>query len=120
MQRFPAHEDVVGRFTLQYLDELSLQMLGVGEARVCAFNARLLIGALPVYPVAEIRVNQLFERPPAFAVRCRKAVVINQSVEAVATAIPDMPDEGTLMKQLAMLSEEAIAQPIVERFAGVA
>ena len=120
VQRLPAHEDVVGRLALEDLDELGLQMLGMGEARVCAFDAGLLVGALAVDPVAEIGVDQLLQRPPAFAVRRGEAVVVDERVEAVAPPVPDVPDEGTLMEQLAMLLEEAVAQPVVERLAGVA
>ena len=36
-------------------------------------------------------------------------------MEAVAAAIPDMPDEGPLMKERAVLLEETVAQPVVER-----
>ena len=120
VQRLPAHEDVVGRLAFQNLDEFGLQMLGVREPCVCAFDAGLLVGALAVDPVAEIGVDQLLQRAPAFAVRRREAVVVDQRMEAVAPPVPDVPDEGPLMEQLAMLREEAVAQPVVERLAGKA
>ena len=91
-----------------------LQMLGVGETCVSALDARLLVGALPVDPVAEIGVDQLLQRPPAFAVRRGKTVIVDQRMEAVAPPVPDVPDEGALVEQLAMLREEAVAQPVVE------
>ena len=97
-----------------------LQMLGMGEARVRAFDARLLVGALTVDPVAEIGVDQLLQRPPAFAVRRGEAVVVDERMEAVAPPVPDVPDERALVEQFAMLREEPVAQPVVERLAGVA
>ena len=93
-------------------------MFGMRQPRVRAFDAGLLVGALSVDPVAEIGVDQLLKRAPAFAVWGREAMVVDQRVEAVAPPIPDMPDEGALMEQLAMLGEEAVAQPIIERLAG--
>ena len=120
VQWLPAHEDVVGRLAFEDLDELGLQMLGGGEARICAFDAGLLIGALAVDPVAEIGVDQLLQRPPAFAVRRGEAVVVDQRMEAVAPPVPDVPDERALMEQLAMLREETVAQPVIERLAGEA
>ena len=94
-------------------------MLGMGEARVRAFEAGSLVSALAVDPVAEIGVDQLLQRPPAFAVRCSEAVVVDQRMEAVASPVPDVPDEGSLVEQLTVLLEEAVAQPVVERFADV-
>ena len=45
-------------------------------------------------------------------------MVVDQRVEAVAaTTVPDVPDEGTMVKQLAVLIEEAIAKPIIEAVA---
>ena len=54
MQRFPADEEVVGGLALQDLLELTLQNLGRGKAGVGAFLALLLVGLLPVYPVAKV------------------------------------------------------------------
>ena len=96
-----------------------LQMFGGGEPRIRAFDAGLLIGALAIDPVAEIGVDQLLQRPPAFAVRRGEAVVVDQRMEAVAPPVPDVPDERTLMEQLAMLLEEPVAQPVIERLAGI-
>ena len=95
-------------------------MLGGGEPCVGALDAGLLVGALAIDPVAEIGVDQLLQRAPAFAVRRGEAVVVDQRMEAVAPAVPDVPDEGALVEQLAMLLEEAVAQPVVERLAGIA
>src|SRR5487761_1165515 len=95
-------------------------MLGMGEARVCAFDAGLPIGVQAIDPVPEIGVDQLFQRPPAFAVRSSEAVVVDQRVETITPPVPDMPYEWPLLEQLAMLREETITQPVVERLTGIA
>ena len=92
----------------------------MGEARVGAFDAGLLVGALAVDPVAEIGVDQLFQRAPAFAVRRGEAVVVDERMETVAPPVPDVPDERALVEQLAMLRKETIAQPVIKRLAGEA
>src|SRR3984885_6242748 len=94
-------------------------MLGMGETRIGPSDAGLLFCALPVDPVAEIGVDQFFERPPALAVGCGEPVVIDQRMEAVSPPVPDVPDEGALMEQLTVLLEESVTQPIVRRLAGI-
>ena len=108
VERLPTDEDVVGRFAFQNLDELDLQMLGMGEARIGALDAGLLVGALAVDPVAEIGIDQLFQHPPAIAIRGGEAVVVDQRVETVAPAIPDVPDEGSVVEQFTMLGEKSV------------
>ena len=44
-----------------------------------------------------------------------KSVIVNQCGEAALVPIPDVPDERALMEKRAVLLEEAVAQPIVER-----
>ena len=42
-------------------------------------------------------------------------MVVDQGVEAVAlAAVPDVPDERPVVEQLAVLLEEAVAEPVVE------
>src|SRR3954453_7441882 len=93
------------------------QLVGMAPGRVAAFDAGRLIGALTVDPVSEIGIDQLLKRPPAFAVRRGEAVIVDQSMEAVAPPVPDVPDERALLEELTMLGEEAVAQPVVERLA---
>ena len=56
-------------------------------------------------------VRQRLERAAASAVGAGEAVVVDQCMEPVAASVPDVPDEGTLMKTLTVLFEETIAQP---------
>ena len=47
-------------------------------------------------------------------------MVVDQRMEAVLAAIPDVPDEGAVVEQPAVLLEEAVAQPVLQRAVGVA
>ena len=47
-------------------------------------------------------------------------MTIDERVEAVETTIPDVPDERSLMEQIAVLDEEAVPKPVFESFALVA
>ena len=95
-ERFPADEEVVGRLAGEDVRQLGLEVLRRGDARVRTLNAGLLVGTLPVDPVAEVRVQQLLQRAPSLAIRRGQAVVVHQRMEAVAAAIPDVPDERPL------------------------
>ena len=46
-------------------------------------------------------------------------VVVDQRGEAVAQAVPDVPDEGAVLEELAVLGEELLPQPGFQRLAGV-
>ena len=46
-------------------------------------------------------------------------VVVDQGREAVTQTIPDVPDEGTVLEQLAVLGEELLPQPGLQRLARV-
>ena len=39
-------------------------------------------------------------------------VIVDQGVEAILAAVPEVPEEGALMEQVAMLLEEVVAQPV--------
>jgi hypothetical protein len=69
VERLPADENVVGWLALKDLDEFGLKMFRMGEARIRALDACLLIGALPIDPVTKVGVNQLLQRPATFTVR---------------------------------------------------
>ena len=60
-------------------------------------------------------VGQGLQRAAALAVRTDEAVVANQRVEPVAAAVPDVPDEGALVEKPAVLLEETVAQPFLDR-----
>ena len=58
------------------------------------------------------------KRPLAFAVWGGKAMVVDQGMEAVNPTVPDVPDERALLEQRAVLFEEPVAEPVIERLAG--
>jgi len=41
-------------------------------------------------------------------------VVVHQRREALAVPVPDVPDEGPVVEQLAVLLEEGVAQPLLQ------
>src|SRR5680860_616892 len=115
LDRFPADKEVEGRFAFEDRYESLLQLQRRGQAVVGAAFAAFYAILLPCDPFAEIAVGQRFQQPSASAVALGQLVVINQRMKAIAfAAVPDVPDEGPLMEQLAVLLEELIAQPVVE------
>lgn len=113
IQRFPADKDVMGSFTRKDQLQLFLEGFGSGKAFARTVNAVLHILLLAAYPVAHIGVGEGFQ---IFVIQL---MVVDQSGKAVAQAVPDMPDEGAMLKELAVLGKELFAQPGFQRFARV-
>ena len=90
--------------------ELLLELEGGGEAGLG--TGLVAGGALALDPVTQQRVGEPLE-PGAV-----EAVVVAEDAEAVLAAIPDVPDEGTVVEELGVLGEEVVAQPVVEVLAG--
>jgi hypothetical protein len=63
---------------------------------------------LALNPVAEVRISKAFE------VRSIESVVVRKDREPIPVTIPDVPDEGAIHEQSAVLFEELISQPIVQ------
>ena len=72
------------------------------------------------HPISEMAVRQRVERAATLAVGAGQAVVVDQRMESVAASVPDVPDEGTLMKTLTVLFEEAITQPSLDGIVRIA
>ena len=89
-------------------------MLGGLEAGVAAGLAGVHGGLLAADPVAEVGVGELLQ------IGVGELVVVHQRAEAALVAVPDVPDEGTMVEQRAVLLEELVAQPVFQRLAGVA
>ena len=45
---------------------------------------------------------------------------VHEDGEAVLKPVPDVPSERTLVEEVAMLLEEGVPQPLLERLTGVA
>jgi len=73
-----------------------------GEAQVGARRARLRVRGLAGDPVAEVRVGERLE------VVAVELMVVDERGETVLAAVPDVPDEGALVEQRAVLGEEVV------------
>ena len=47
-------------------------------------------------------------------------MVVDDGREAVAQAVPDVPEEGAVAEELAVIAEELVAQPRLQRHTRVA
>src|SRR5207249_691497 len=103
LHRLPPHEDVVGRLALKNEFELVLQLTSGQEPGLSSTLVSRQAVFLAFNPVTEVRVGESLQLPTI------KLMVVDQRRESVAAAIPDVPDERTLMEQLAVLIEETIA-----------
>lgn len=111
-ERFPAHEDVKGRFAFEDGFELFLQRLRGGQPLRGAVEAAGDARLLDANPVAQVGVDE------ALQVAGVELVVIDQRAEAVHEAVPHMPDEGAVVEALGVLFEESFAQPYFQTLAG--
>src|SRR5262245_29304035 len=110
VERLPAHEDVVGRLPFEDERELLLERNRRCQAVLGPAFASLRTLALAGDPVAEHRVRVTFEEHAV------QLVVVDEGGETVPPPpVPDVPDEGALVEELAVLLEEAVAQPVLER-----
>ena len=87
------------------------EILRGSKPAISTINALVPVSLLASYPGSEMAVGQRLERAAALAVRTGEAVVVDQHVETISASVPNMPDERTLMEELTVLVEEAIAQP---------
>ena len=70
-------------------------------------------------PVAEIRVREGREQSPTRTAGRSELVVVDQGVEAILAAIPDVPDKRPMVKQHAVFFEEALSQPEIQVAVGL-
>ncbi len=91
-ERFPAHEDVVGRFAFQDQFEFFFQVQGGGAQALRAAFSGFHLGLALADPVAEVGVDEFLQ------VLFVEQVVVDQGAEAVFAAIPDMPEEGPVVE----------------------
>src|SRR5271157_1274106 len=89
-----------------------------GKPAFGSIGATCNVGSLTADPVAQRRIDKLFERVAAFLMRPSELVVIHQNVEAVFASVPDVPYKGTAIKEAAVLGEERIAKPDFQRVVG--
>ena len=112
-ERFPAHKDVEWGLAFEDGSEFGLKGASGTEAGGSSgFVGPGVVGLL-LDPVAEIAVGQLLQGGVV------EAVIVDQGVKAIAATIPQVPEEGAVMKELGVLLEAFVAQPVFEgcRFA---
>ena len=100
---FPAYKDVVGRFAGVDEEQFFPQFLGGGQAQVGTGLAGLGIVFLAVQPVGKIGVDQAFEQAIV------KLVVVDEGMESVFAAIPDMPDKGAILEEFDVSGKGLVA-----------
>lgn len=110
----PPDEDVVGGFAFEDELEFVLELEGGEVEGVAAALAGLHVAFAIGNPVAEVGVDEAGERGLV------EPVVVHKSGKTALLAVPDVPEERALVEELAMLLEEPVAQPVVDRLAAVA
>ena len=95
VQRLPAHVDVVGRLAVADQLQLLFELQRGDETALRAGLAGITSRALVADPGAQIGVDQLVQRGPV------QFVVVDQRVEAVFAAVPNVPDERAVLEQFA-------------------
>ena len=82
VQRFPADEQVVGRFAFEDVGQFGLQKPGHAEAFGGAGFVGFGVFLLLAYPVAEVAVGQRLQGGVV------EAVIVDQDVKAILAAVP--------------------------------
>src|SRR5262245_20572444 len=93
----PTNEDVVGWLADQAEFELVLQVLGSFQAQIGSRFALPSGCGLRVNPVLQTGVGQVLQQLVV------EFVVVHEAGKAVSTAVPDVPDEWTMVEKLAVL-----------------
>ena len=107
-ERFPADKDVERGLAFEDGGEFGLEGSGRAEALGGTGFIGLGVVRLLLDPVAEIAVGQLLQG------RVVEPVVVDQGMEAIGAAVPEVPDEGAVVEELGVLLEELVAQPVFE------
>ena len=110
-ERLPADVDVVGRLAFPDGFEFLFQLQRCKPTPIRAGFAVVAAGALKADPIAQVCVDEFVEAGGI------QFVVVDQSREAVFAAIPDVPEERTVVEQSAVLGKEIIPQPLLEALA---
>ena len=101
-QRLPAHKDVVGRFAGQNQFQPFFERFCRGQTDAGAVDAVGQIALLACDPVAQVGVDQRAEQLGV------EFVIVDQGGKTIGLAVPDVPDKGALLEELAMLAEKGI------------
>ena len=105
VERFPADKDIVGGLAFKDQFQFPFQVLGGGQFLLGSVGTGGDIVFPAVDPVTEIGVDQ------GFQVLVVQLVVVDENGKAVGQTVPDMPDKGAVMEELAVLGKELVPQP---------
>ena len=106
----PADEDVERGLAFEDSGELGLEGAGGAEALGGSGFVGFGVIGLLLNPVAQVAVGQLLQGGVV------ESVVVDQGVEAIGAAVPEVPDKGAVVEELGVLLEELVAQPVFESF----
>lgn len=98
-QWLPPYEDVVRGFAFENAHQASFKILCCSQAGIGAVHLLTRRALLVADPGIQVGVDQPFQ---SVAV---ELVIVDQGAKAVLEAIPDLPDKGAVMEQLAVLLE---------------
>ena len=107
-ERLPADEDVVRWLAFEDELETALQLFSGLKAGIAAGFAGFHGGLLAANPITEVGVGELLQ------IGVGELVIVHQRAEPALVAVPDVPDEGTVVEDCAMLLEEFVTQPLLQ------
>ena len=108
LERLPADKDVERGLALKNGCQFGLEGTGGAEPGGSARFVGLGVLILLANPVAQVAVGQLLQGGMI------ELVLIDQDVEAIGTAIPEMPDEGAVVEKLGVLLKKFVTQPVLQ------
>lgn len=106
----PADENVERGFAFENGGQFGLKDAGSSKALGSSRLIGLGVVGLLLDPVAEVAVGELLQS------RVVEAVVVDQGVEAIGTAVPQVPDKRAVMEEFGVLLEKLVAKPVFEGF----
>ena len=109
-ERLPADKDVERGLAFEDGGEFGLEGAGGAEALGGSGFVGLGVVGLLLNPVAEVAVGQLLQGGVV------EPVVVDQGVEAIGAAVPEVPDKRAVVEELGVLLEELVAHANVKSY----
>jgi hypothetical protein len=110
LDRLPADEDIKWFFAFENGGKLGLERTSSSKAISGSGFVGLGVVGLLLNPVAEVTVCQFLQGGVV------KPVVVDQGVEAIGPAIPDVPDKRPIVEEFGVLLEKLVSQPAFQGF----
>ncbi len=106
----PADEDVERGLAFEDSGEFGLEGAGGSEALGGAGFVGLGVVRLLLDPVAQVAIGQLLQGGVV------ELMVVDEGVEAIGAAVPEVPDKGTVVEEFGVLLEELATLPVFDGF----